>query len=80
MTNIRAIFGHETGRDGEVPTAYILGDRPHGSGSTSKVTRIEQERENHGTHESMWFAVYDGELLIAKMNASAVAEILYVTP
>lgn len=74
---IRAIFGHEPRRDGEAPTGYMIGTRPNGAGPDTKVTRIEEQVNNHGSYEDVWFMVFDGETLVAKMNAAAVAEVLF---
>ena len=77
IPTIRAIFGHEPRRDGETPSGYMVGYRPHGAGPDAKVTRIEEQVNNHGSYEDVWFMIYDGETLVAKMNASAVAEVMF---
>lgn len=66
---IKMVCGPEPRREGELPDAYLVG---HGS-----VTSIETNEQNLGTYGIVWFNVFNGETLIASMNAMHVASVSY---
>ena len=72
---INAIFGAEPPREGEYPTTYVVGTTF--GWSRSIVARIERREENLGTYGILWFDIFDGDVLLASMNAMAVSEVHY---
>jgi hypothetical protein len=75
---IDRIFGFEPGRDGEYPQCFIVGEKHGLKGYT--VTSIEYYVTNFGDHGVGWYAVKCDDILLAEMNAKAVAEVHYVVP
>ena len=79
---ILAIFGHEPMREGEYPTAFIVGQKAFGpdlpGGAT--VTEIKRRDDNFGDHGIGWYEVYADGSLIRSMSARAVAEIHWEPP
>lgn len=78
MTNeskpiISAIYGFEPPREGELPTAFILGGKYNGR----PITAITHEVHNYGDHGLGWYCVMSGSDLIAEMQERAVAEVFY---
>ena len=76
---IAAIYGMEPGREGEYPTAHVVGSQSVGiNGDRFTVSRIDQRAENYGDHGLLWFDVFDtlGNRF-ASMQARAVAEVIY---
>lgn len=69
MARIKHICGAEPNREGEYPEIYIVGASP--------VRRIEAREQNLGTYGIMWFDVFSDDALIASMNASHVASVVY---
>lgn len=66
---ISSISGPEPLRHDEHPDFYSVG--------RNDVTHIDEVREYHGTHETVWFHVFAGEKLVAKMNAVYTANVSY---
>lgn len=66
---IRAIYGAEPHRDGEYPRCWMVG--------YDAVTKIERRDEFYGDHGLLWFDVYNGDRVVASMNARYVAEIVH---
>lgn len=71
MAKIKLIAGAEPHREGEYAEIYIVGHAP--------VTKIEAREQNLGTYGIMWFDVFNGETIIASMNALHVASVAYFT-
>jgi len=68
------ISGMEPMREGEYPTSYQVGTLgPH----QQRITRIDYKMEDFGDHEMGWFFIYGESGVIAKMQARAVAEVVY---
>lgn len=80
-TPIKALYGMEPLREGEFPTAHIVGSKTHRPDAPPfTVTRIERREENLGTYGLVWFDVYDGDRVACSMQATAVAEVYYQEP
>lgn len=77
MQKIKAISGMEPHREGEYPDSYIVG---YGSATNGPVTSIEQRIENLGSYGIAWFDIFVSDVLIASMNAMAVASVEYYPP
>lgn len=69
MQTIKAIYGQEPIRQGEYPSAAIVG--------ADGVTRIVSRDEHWGDHGLCWFDVYKGEQRVRSINARHIAEIFY---
>ena len=82
---ILGIWGHEPKREGEYPTAYVVG-APCGTfgNEATLVSRIAYREVNYGDHALGFFDIFvevDGkERQIVSMAARAVAEIHYEPP
>jgi len=72
---IKGIWGHEPMREGEYPSAFIVGS-PCGDFLVTKVTFRE---DHYGDHGIGWFDVWSEETLIGSVNARAVSEVHYQT-
>lgn len=77
---IKAIFGMEPGREGEYPTAHIVGGVSHSVHGNADarpftVTKIERREDNFGDHGLLWYDVYDGDRVAVSMQGRAVAEV-----
>lgn len=70
---ISAIFGFDPPREGELPTAYIIGSKYN----ERIVTSIVHEVHDYGDHGIAWYIVKAGDDVIAEMQERAVAEIVY---
>lgn len=75
--NIIGIYGMEPRRDGEYPLSYAVGSPD--SRTKRVLTRIEYEIEHRGTHDIVWFAVFAGNDVVARVSENAIAEIQYAT-
>lgn len=67
---IKAIYGQEPARQGEYPSAEIVG--------TDGVTRIVRREEHLGDHGLFWFDIYKGDRRDRSFNARFIAEIFYM--
>jgi hypothetical protein len=73
---IKLIAGMEPNRDGEWPTTFAIGNGFPGPVKHT-ITRIDRREQNMGTYGILWFDVFDGDALLASMNAMAVSEVQY---
>jgi hypothetical protein len=75
---ITAIYGVEPGREAEYPIAHAVGSESHIAGRGKvKVEWIERRHENYGDHGLDWFDVLSAGIVVASVQARAVAEIHY---
>lgn len=70
---VSAIYGFEPPREGELPTAFILG----GKHNARTVTSITHETHNYGDHGIGWYIVKSGDDVIAEVQERVVAEVYY---
>ena len=73
---VSAIYGFEPPREGELPTAFILGGKHNGH----TITSIGHEVHNFGDHGIGWYFVKAGDDVIAALQERAVAEVYYTKP
>jgi hypothetical protein len=73
---IKLIAGMEPNRDGEWPITFAIGNGFPGPVKHT-ITRIDRREQNMGTYGILWFDVFDGDTLLASMNAMAVSEVQY---
>lgn len=71
---VKALFGHEPGREGEWPVSYQVGQVAAGVG---KVGRITYREDYYGDHSLAWFDVHVADRVALSVSARAVAEIHY---
>jgi hypothetical protein len=74
--HIKLIAGFEPRREGEYPVLHMVGNGFAGP-IKHTITRIETHEQNLGTYGILWFDIFDGDELLASMNALAVAEVHY---
>lgn len=79
---IQAIYGVEPAREGEYPTAHIVGGKSfvvqgNADSRPFTVTKIERREENFGDHGLLWYDVFDGDRVVVSMQGRAVAEVHY---
>lgn len=74
MDKIKAIYGCEPMRDGEYPTAIIVGSPIR----ERMVARIARREDNFGDHGLLWFdALDEAGQVIMSISGRAVAEIYH---
>jgi hypothetical protein len=75
---ITAIYGVEPMREDEYPMGHVVGRESNiiGRGKLM-VDLIERREENYGDHGLAWFDVRSGGMIVASVQARAVAEIHY---
>lgn len=72
MDEIMAIYGCEPMREGEYPTAIIVGS----SIRDRAVAKIARREDNFGDHGLLWFDAMDDEgRVIMSISGRAVAEV-----
>ena len=75
---ITAIYGIEPGREGEAPLAHVVGFNSHIAGRGQlPIDQIKRRDENYGDHGLSWFDALSAGIVVASVQARAVAEIHY---
>lgn len=68
---IRAIYGFENENGAQLQ--FSLGERCGGN----EITRISYSVEDFGDHGIGWYAVHSEDVLLEKVQAKAIAEVMY---
>lgn len=75
---VAAVYGPEPNREGEYPTAFIVGQNCGAMGETLVVERIDYREDNFGDHGLGWFDVFADGKRVASLSARHVAEVRYL--